>query len=68
MDLIGPAFFVVLAVTLVAFGVAVFQWLWNTTMPDVFGLKVLRYWQALRLLLIASMLTSGLWVRLGAHS
>jgi len=40
-------------------GSAIFQWLWNITMPDVFGLKEIRYWVALRLLLIAAFLTSG---------
>jgi hypothetical protein len=67
MVLVGLVFFVVLAVTLVAIGVAVFQWLWNATMPDVFGLKTLHYWQAFRLLLLASLLTSGFWIRLGVH-
>jgi hypothetical protein len=32
------------------------QYLWNTTMPELFGLKALNYSQAFRLLLIASLL------------
>lgn len=36
--------------------VAIFQWLWNITMPQVFGLKEITYWQALRLILIAGFL------------
>lgn len=35
---------------------ALLQWLWNITMPDVFNLKVINFWQAFRLLLIASIL------------
>lgn len=31
-------------------------WTWNLTMPDVFGLKPLRYWQAFRLVVIVGML------------
>ena len=37
-------------------GSAVFQWLWNITMPDVFSLKRIRYWQAFRLLVMAFIL------------
>ncbi len=36
--------------------VALLQWLWNITIPELFGLKSLTYWQALRLLIIASIL------------
>jgi hypothetical protein len=35
------------------------QWLWNITMPDVFNLKKINYWQAFRLLLIAGLLFGG---------
>ena len=35
---------------------AIFQFLWNITMPEVFGLKVISYWQAFRLLLLAGMI------------
>lgn len=37
----------------------IFQWLWNNTMPEVFGLKRIRFWIAFRLLLMAALLTSG---------
>lgn len=36
-----------------------FQWLWNITMPEVFNLKRVTFWQALRLLLIAGILFGG---------
>jgi hypothetical protein len=35
---------------------ALFQWLWNITIPDIFGLKQITYWQAFRLILIAAIL------------
>lgn len=35
------------------------QWLWNITMPDVFGLKEITFWQALRLLIISGLLFGG---------
>jgi hypothetical protein len=46
-------------VALIAIVVALFQWLWNITMPDVFGLKHITYWQAFRLILLASILMGG---------
>jgi len=36
--------------------VGVFQIFWNTTMPQVFNLNRIRYWQAFRLLIIAGFL------------
>ncbi len=39
---------------------ALLRWLWNITMPEVFGLKQLTFWQAFRLLIIAFMLF-GVW-------
>lgn len=52
--------YVVLAVAfLVLLGTAIFQWLWNITMPEVFGLRRIGFWLAFRLLLIAGFLSSG---------
>jgi hypothetical protein len=36
-----------------------FEWLWNITIPQLFNLKEITYWQAFRLLLIAAMLLGG---------
>ena len=56
-------FFVFFLATIVIFGplfgAAIFQWLWNITMPEAFGLRQIRFWVAFRLLLIAAFLTSG---------
>ncbi len=38
---------------------ALLQWLWNMTMPEVFQLKPITYWQAFRLMLIAGLLFGG---------
>ena len=43
--------------------VFVFQLLWNTTMPEVFKLRQITFWQAFRLLLLASIIFGGSWVR-----
>ncbi len=37
----------------------ILQWLWNTTMPDVFGLKKITYFQTLKILIISMILTGG---------
>jgi hypothetical protein len=36
--------------------IALFQWLWNITMPQVFNLNAITFWQAFRLLLISGFL------------
>lgn len=41
------------------------QWLWNITMPQVFGLTEITYWQAFRLLIIAAILFGGPNISLG---
>ncbi|HEY8450300.1 MAG TPA: hypothetical protein VIL95_07475 [Bacillota bacterium] len=38
---------------------AIVRWLWNLTMPEVFGLRPLTYWQAFRLVLMAWLLFGG---------
>ena len=39
--------------------VTIFKWLWNITMPEVFNLKAVTFWQAFRILLLASILFGG---------
>ena len=53
----------VIAILFIVVGTAIFQWLWNITMPEVFGLSEISFWQAFRLLLIAGFLTSSGFVR-----
>ena len=46
----------ILIPVLVAVFTAIFQWLWNITVPEVFGLKKITFWQALRILILAAFL------------
>ncbi len=60
----GEALFIVMLVVMlvvVALFVmtSVFEALWNTTMPQLFNLKLITFWQAFRLLLLAGLLTGG---------
>ena len=48
-----------LAIFLFFVSTLLFQWLWNTTMPQIFKLPEITFWVAFRLLLIAGFLTSG---------
>lgn len=52
------------AVALLLVGLIV-QLLWNTTVPDLFDLRELGYWEAVRLLLLTSLLFSGFSMGLG---
>jgi hypothetical protein len=52
--------FVILILLLIFVVPAIFQWLWNITCPDVFRLPTLTYWQAFRLLILATLLFGGL--------
>ncbi len=38
---------------------AILRWLWKATIPEVFGLKAVTFWQAVKLLLIAMILFGG---------
>jgi uncharacterized membrane protein len=38
---------------------AILRWLWNATIPEVFDLKAVTFWQAVKLLLIATILFGG---------
>lgn len=45
---------------------AIFEWLWNITIPEIFGLNSITFWQAFRLLIISGMLFgTGTFIRFG---
>jgi succinate dehydrogenase hydrophobic anchor subunit len=52
---------VAVGIVLVSFVVfvLVFRWIWNRTVPAVFGLKEITFWQAVGILILASILTGG---------
>lgn len=55
----------VIAAAIVTFLIlaAILEVLWNMTMPDVFGLREIHYWQSVRLMLISAILFSPSFVR-----
>jgi hypothetical protein len=55
----SPILIALAVIFLVLLATAIFQWLWNITMPEAFGLRQIGFWVAFRLLLIAGFLTSG---------
>ena len=53
---------ILVVLAIVPLVVALFKWIWNITMPEVFDFKEITFWQAFRLLIIAGFLfqaTSG---------
>ncbi|MDA8752563.1 hypothetical protein N9M39_00215 [Halieaceae bacterium] len=60
MDVLVGAFVgLIIGLIILSIVTLVFRWLWNTTIPDVFGVKSLTFGQAFKILLIASMLFGG---------
>jgi succinate dehydrogenase hydrophobic anchor subunit len=57
--LIGAVIGLAIGFLILAIVTVLFRWLWNITMPDVFGLKSLTFWQAFRILLLSSILFGG---------
>jgi hypothetical protein len=57
--LVGILIGLIIGLVILAIITLVFRWLWNTTVPDVFGLKTLTFWQAFRILLLSAILFGG---------
>ena len=49
----------VVAIGALAIFTFIFQLIWNAVIPDVFGLKQITLWQALGILILASILFGG---------
>lgn len=49
-----------IAPLLIFISVAIFQYLWNITIPGIFKLREISFWEAFRLLLISAFLFGGL--------
>lgn len=47
------------AIAIVFLVPALVMWLWNLTMPDVFQLREVTYWQAFRLFFLAAFFFGG---------
>lgn len=57
--LIGAVVGLAIALVIIALVTLFFRWIWNMTMPEVFGIKSLTFWQAFRILILASILFGG---------
>ena len=57
--LIGALIGLAVGLVILAVITLFFRWLWNITVPDVFGVKSLTFWQAFRILILASILFGG---------
>ena len=55
-NVVGMIVGLVIGLMLVAIIVVVFRWLWNSTMPEVFGVRDITFGQAFKLLLLAGIL------------
>jgi hypothetical protein len=53
------AIYVASALILFVVFVLVFRWIWNRTVPAVNGLREITFWQAVGILILASILTGG---------
>ncbi|HUI30745.1 MAG TPA: hypothetical protein VLX91_11050 [Candidatus Acidoferrales bacterium] len=42
-----------------AIGTFVLMWLWNLLLPEIFGIKMITFWQALGLLILSKLLFGG---------
>ena len=58
-NMIGALVGIAIVLVLVAILVLVFRWLWNSTLPEVFGIREVSFWQAFKILLLAGILFGG---------
>ena len=53
---VGTLVGIAIGLVLVALLVVIFRWLWNSTMPEIFGVREVSLWQAVKILLLAGIL------------
>ena len=58
-NVLGTVIGIAIALVIVAILVVIFRWLWNSTLPDVFGVREVTFWQAFKIMLLASILFGG---------
>ena len=58
-QIVGALVGIAIALVLIAVFVVIFRWLWNSTMPEVFGVKELSFGQSLKILILAGILFGG---------
>ncbi len=59
MNFFSPWILIPLMIIGVFILIWILKWLWNTTMPDVFGLKTITYFQAFKILVLSMILTGS---------
>ncbi len=57
--IVGAAIGLVMGLIILAILGLLLSWLWNSTLPDVLGVKTVTTWQAIKIMFIASMLFGG---------
>lgn len=57
--IIGAVIGLIIGVVIIILLGFVLRWLWNSTLPDVLGVKTVTTWQAIKIMLISSMLFGG---------
>ncbi|MDX1698832.1 MAG: hypothetical protein R3308_11120 [Thiohalobacterales bacterium] len=58
-SVLGAVIGLAIALVIVAILVVIFRWLWNSTLPDVFGVREVTFWQAFKIMLLAGILFGG---------
>ena len=58
-NVIGALIGLAIGLVLVAILVVIFRWLWNSTLPDVFGVREVTFWQAYTIMLLAGIQFGG---------
>ena len=58
-QIIGVVLGLAIGLMLIAIMVFIFRWLWNSTLPDVFGVKTISFGQAIKILILAGILFGG---------
>lgn len=61
--LINLLIIILIALAYIILFPAILQWLWNMTIPQVFGLRTITFWQAFRLMLIFGILFGRVAIR-----
>jgi hypothetical protein len=58
-NVLGAVMGLAIGLVLIAILVVIFRWLWNSTLPEVFGVREVTFWQAFKIMLLASILFGG---------
>jgi hypothetical protein len=66
---LGKFFLALFGIVAVAFGVSILfaypiKWLWNASMPEMFGLKEIGVWMAWKLAMLSGILVRGIQIPL----